>query len=52
MPRNKLAPTARGTRWLNLALNLCWAVIWLGRWAIRLTRLGVRRIRSAWQKRR
>ena len=49
MRRNKLAPKARSERYLNLALNLFWAIVWLGRWTMRL---GVDRILRACGKER
>ncbi|ERL05059.1 hypothetical protein [Mitsuokella sp. oral taxon 131] len=52
MRRNKLAPKARSERYLNLALNLFWAIVWLGRWTMRLMRLGVDRILRACGKER
>ena len=36
MPKNKLAPKSLGGRALDFILNLLWAIIWLGRWTIRL----------------
>ncbi|MDD6383640.1 hypothetical protein [Mitsuokella sp.] len=38
MPRNKLLPESRGARFWNFCQNLAWAVVWLGRWTIRLLR--------------
>ena len=38
MPGNKLAPDSFKGRLWNFFANLCWSVVWLGRWTIRLLR--------------
>ena len=36
--RNRLAPESLPGQLINFLLNLAWAVVWLGRWTIRLLR--------------
>ena len=36
MPKNKLAPDSFMRRLWDFFTNLCWSVVWLGRWTIRL----------------
>lgn len=36
MPRNKLAATSMAGKIISFLANLLWAVVWLGKWAIRL----------------
>lgn len=43
MGRNKLAPDSPGGQALNFLGNLCWSVVWLGRWTIRLLRRIIKR---------
>ena len=36
MPQNKLAPKSMGGKIADFFANLLWAIVWLGRWTIRL----------------
>jgi hypothetical protein len=43
--RNKLAPGSPGDRFVNFLLNAFWAIVWLGRAAIRCGRWLMSRLR-------
>lgn len=36
--QNKLEPQGLAGKLLNFLLNIFWAVVWLGRWSLRLMR--------------
>lgn len=38
MRRNQLAPAGAGAKLMNFVVNIFWAVVWLGRWTIRLVK--------------
>lgn len=38
MPRNKLAPKTTGEKLADFLANLLWAIVWLGKWVIRLAK--------------
>lgn len=38
MPRNKLAPKSIGGKLADFGANLLWAIVWLGRWTVRLAK--------------